>query len=281
MNLTRRTFSTGLIAASAGVSCCGFTASAFARSRQTFDYGANKLDWYPAQNAPANAPVIVYVHGGAWALGNRGQVFGKPEHFTANGYHFASVTYTLLPAANAQTQALQIGAALNWIHANAAKLGADPQRIGLMGHSAGCHLSSLATLTGAALPVRALVCNDTRAYDLPFLAKMSGGGLPALYAPAFSNRNMWDAWSPISYTGLKEQPPVLVAWSGGSGRDKVSKRFADALEFDGVNVTRYDGKRRYNHFSIDRKMGRERGGLTEAVDRFFAEKLVPPAQASL
>lgn len=157
MNLTRRTFSTGLIAASASVSCFAVTGSALARSRQTFDYGPNKLDWYPAKNAPANAPVVVYVHGGAWALGNRGQVFGKPEHFTSNGYHFASVTYTLFPAANAQTQALQIGAALNWIHANASKLGADPDRIGLMGHSAGCHLSSLATLTGAALPVRALV----------------------------------------------------------------------------------------------------------------------------
>ncbi len=244
-----------------------------AASKQVFDYGSNQLDWYPAVNNSANAPILIFVHGGAWALGNRGQVGSKAKHFTQAGYNFASVSYTLFPAANAQTQALQVGEAVNWIHANAARLNADPNRIALMGHSAGCHLSSLATLTGAAIPVKALICNDTRAYDLPFLAKVSGGSLPALYAPAFRKKAMWDAWSPISYIGLKQQPPTLVAWSGGSGRDKVSKRFADALERDGTEVHRYDGKRRYNHISINSKIGSERGKLTTAVDTFLGDVL--------
>lgn len=244
-----------------------------AASKQVLNYGSNNLDWYPAQSNSAKAPILIFAHGGAWALGNRGQVGAKARHFTKAGYNFASVSYTLFPAANAQTQALQIGEAVNWVHANAAKLGGDPERIALMGHSAGCHLSSLATLTGAALPVKALVCNDTRAYDLPFLAEVSGGSLPALYAPAFKRRKMWDAWSPISYTGLKQQPPTLVAWSGGRGRDKVSKHFADALERDGTEVHRYDGKRRYNHISINSRMGSERGKLTKAVDTFLADVL--------
>jgi len=273
MALSRRTFTKGLIAAPASISGLGLVDSAKAARKFTHKYGANSLDWYPSKTSQTNAPILIYVHGGAWALGNRGQVHSKPQHFTSNGYHFVSVTYTLFPAANAQTQALQIGEAVNWVHANASRFGADPERIALMGHSAGCHLSSLATLTGAAQPVKALICNDTRAYDLPFLASMSGGGLPALYAPAFSNRKMWQAWSPISYSGLKDHPPTLVAWSRGRGRDRVSMRFADALEFDGTEVTRFDGKRQYNHFSIDRKMGRERRGLTQMVDGFLSEKL--------
>lgn len=285
MLVSRRTFTRGLAAGSASLSPLLSPLlsadEAFASGRRTFDYGVNKLDWYPVEGDVPNAPIVVFVHGGAWALGNRGQVNAKPRHYTKNGYHFVSVSYTLLPAANAQTQALQVGQAVNWVYANAARLGADPERIAVMGHSAGCHLSSLATLTGAALPVKALICNDTRAYDLPFLARMSGGGLPALYAPAFRNRRMWSAWSPISYTGLKEHPPVLVAWSGGSGRDKVSKHFADALEFDGARVERFDGKRKYNHFSINRKIGSERGGLTDAVDRFLDKNLnSPPAAIS-
>lgn len=256
---------------SAGISLSA--SNALSASRRTLNYGSNKLDWYPARNNDPNAPILIFVHGGAWALGNRGQVGAKARHFTKNGYNFASVSYTLFPAANAQTQALQVGEAVNWIHANAKQLGGDPNRIALMGHSAGCHLSSLATLTGAALPVKALICNDTRAYDLPFLAKVSGGSLPALYAPAFSRKKMWDAWSPISYTGLKQQPPTLVAWSGGYGRDKVSMHFADALERDGTEVHRYDGKRRYNHISINSRMGRERGRLTEAVNGFLLNVL--------
>ena len=244
-----------------------------AAPKYVLDYGSNQLDWYPAKDNAKNAPILIFVHGGAWALGNRGQVGAKARHFTQNGYNFASVSYTLFPAANAQTQALQIGEAVNWIRANAESLGGDANRIALMGHSAGCHLSSLATLTGAAFPIKALICNDTRAYDLPFLAKMSGGSLPALYAPAFRRKRTWGAWSPISYTGLKKQPPTLVAWSGGNGRDKVSKRFADALEHDGTEVHRYDGKGRYNHISINSRMGLERGKLTSIVDTFLDDTL--------
>jgi len=269
MNYSRREIMKHSLAGTAAAGLVLPSLDAHATSKQVFDYGSNKLDWYPAENGTENAPIIIFVHGGAWALGNRRQVGAKARHFTASGYNFASVSYTLFPAANAQTQALQVGEAVNWIHANAERLGADPERIALMGHSAGCHLSSLATLTGAATPVKALVCNDTRAYDLPFLANMSGGALPALYAPAFRSRRTWGAWSPISYTGLKKQPPTLVAWSGGSGRDRVSMHFANALEADGTEVHRYDGRRGYNHITINSRMGAERGRLTRAVEDFL------------
>lgn len=257
----------------ATASLLSLPSNAFSSSKRTFNYGANALDWYPARGNNPNAPVVIFVHGGAWALGNRRQVGAKARHFTSNGYNFASVTYTLFPAANAQTQALQVGQAVNWVHQNAQQLGTDPNRIALMGHSAGCHLSSLATFTGAALPVKALICNDTRAYDLNFLAKSNGGSLPILYAAPFANNRYWSAWSPISYSALQQQPPTLVAWSGGHGRDTVSKRFADTLEQDGTEVHRYDGKRQYNHISINRRMGSERGKLTRAVDLFLDDTL--------
>ncbi|MGI9350858.1 MAG: alpha/beta hydrolase [Rhizobiaceae bacterium] len=270
-NLSRRDFAK--LAAVSSAALPFLPTGALSAGKRTIDYGPNHLDWYPARTNSPNAPILIYAHGGAWALGNRGQVGAKARHFTQNGYHFASVGYTLFPAANAQTQALQVASAVNWIHTNASQLGGDPNRIALMGHSAGCHLSSLATLTGAAPPVKALVCNDTRAYDLPYLAKINGGRLPLLYKAPFTRRRMWPAWSPISYTGLQQQPPTLVAWSGGIGRDRVSKRFADALERDGVEVHRYNGKRDYNHVSIDRAMGSEKGRLTKAVDQFLENVL--------
>lgn len=270
--LNRRDFTKASAATAAAIPLSGLS-PAFASRKRTLDYGPNNLDWYPARSSSPNAPIVVFVHGGAWALGDRSQVHGKPEHYTANGYHFASISYTLFPAANAQTQALQVGQAINWIYQNATRLGGDPNRIALMGHSAGCHLSSLATLTGAAPPVKALICNDTRAYDLKFLAKSNGGRLPLLYKAPFTKRSMWSAWSPISYTGLTEHPPTLVAWSSGIGRDRVSKRFADALERDGTQVQRFDGARKYNHISINRRIGSERAGLTKAIDVFLETNL--------
>lgn len=273
MKLTRRQFNIAGAAALAGAAQPFGMASAFADGRRVHDYGPNRLDWYPANNGASNAPVLIYVHGGAWRLGNKTQVGSKAAYFTGQGFHVASVGYTLYPFANVETQALQVGHAVNWVHANAAKLDADRNRIALMGHSAGCHLSALATLGGATEHVRALVCNDTRAYDIPALARLNGGSLPWLYASPFRKRKMWDAWSPVSYAGLKEQPPTLVAWSGGTDRDRLSISFADALEYDGTSVTRFDGRGKYNHVSIDRRMGAERGGLTEAANRFLQEKL--------
>ncbi len=248
-------------------------ALAAGNGKRVFKYGSNELDWYTPKHQQANAPILVYVHGGAWALGNRGQVGAKAGYFTDRGFHFVSVGYTLFPAANAQTQTLQVAEAVNWVHHNAGKLSGDPDRIALMGHSAGCHLSSLATLTGGAPAVKALICNDTRSYDLPYLASINGGRLPILYKAPFTRRKMWAAWSPISYTGLQDQPPTLVAWSNGSGRDRVSKRFANALEKDGVDVTRFDGSRRYNHVSIDRRMGRRRDELTKEALNFLYKTL--------
>lgn len=273
MNITRRKFSKLTVASLATGITPLSEPFASAASSTTLTYGSNQLDWYPAKSGAINAPIIIYVHGGAWALGNRRQIGRKASHFTKSGYNFASLSYTLFPAANVQTQALQIGEAVNFIHTNANRLNADPDRIALMGHSAGSHLASLATLTGAAHPVKALICNDTRAYDLPFLAKIYGGRLPALYISPFKSKKTWSAWSPISYTGLKLQPPTLISWSSGNKRDRISKNFADALEYDGTEVYRFDGSSIYNHISIDRYMGRRRDRLTNSVEAFLADTL--------
>ena len=174
VNLQRRSFTKSAIAL-ASVGCGSTLFSDISRAGlapKTFDYGPNRLDWYSAIANQSNAPVIIFVHGGAWAMGNRRQVNSKPEFFTSQGLHFASVSYTLFPRANAQTQALQVGAAVRWVYNNAGQLDVDRDRIIVMGHSAGCHLATLATFADAARPVRALICNDTRAYDLPFLAKI-------------------------------------------------------------------------------------------------------------
>lgn len=244
------------------------TNDAFAAKR-TVSYGPNRLDIFPTK-APS-APILVYVHGGAWLAGSKSSVGAKAAYFTSLGYVFISVGYTLYPRANAKTQSLQIGQAVNWVRKNASSLGGNPNKIALMGHSAGCHLAALAALTGSTGPISALICNDTRAYDLPFLARLNNNHLPLLYAKPFSKRKFWPSWSPISYAGLKQHPPILVAWSGGKNRDKISLRFANALMREGSNVTRFNGSRRYSHISINSKIGKEknRNSITAAVSGFL------------
>lgn len=241
-------------------------APALARSAQTINYGSNRLDLYPV--TADNAPVLIYVHGGAWRAGSRGSVGSMPSYFNGLGYHFVSVGYTLHPRANVETQARQIGQAVGWVRSNIGSFGGNASRIALMGHSAGSHLASLATLSGLAPGVRALVANDTGAYDLSYLADINGGRLGILYAAPFSDRSKWRNWSPISYAGGGGRLPVLVAWSGGRNRDRISMRFADALQRAGHPVTRFDGGR-YSHIGIGRAVGRRGDAVTNAIARFL------------
>lgn len=244
--------------------------AAQAKAYKGISFGGNTLDIYKPTNA-TNAPIMIFVHGGAWKAGSKGSVGSKASHFTSRGYIFVSVGYTLYPRANAERQALQVAQAVNWVAHNAAAIGGNAQRIALMGHSAGCHLASLASLSGATNSVRALICNDTGAYDLPFLANLNGGRLPILFS-ALNRKENWRKWSPISYVRNKHQPPALVLWSGGTKRPKIGNNFANALEGAGNRVTRFDG-RQYNHLSINSSIGKKGKSVTNAVDRFLANAL--------
>lgn len=235
-------------------------------------YGSGKLDLYPitGQSGESGAPILIYVHGGAWKAGSKSSVGAMPQYFNSLGTVFVSVGYSL--GANVGQQASQIGEAVAWVAQNAAQLGGDPARIALMGHSAGCHLSCLAVLTGQAPAVRALVANDTAAYDLAFLADINNGRLPLLYASPFRDRSKWPQWSPISHAAGGNAIPVLVAWSGGRNRQKISQRFAAALEAGGHKVVRFDGSA-YNHISISRAVGKPKDPLNRAVTQFLEEAL--------
>lgn len=91
-------------------------------------------------------PVVVYVHGGAWVAGSSTDLDPLVLDLLAAGAVVASVEYSLgVPAA---VQSGEVLAAATWVQANTGKLGADPTRTFLAGHSAGGHLVLLAGLSG-------------------------------------------------------------------------------------------------------------------------------------
>ena len=123
-------------------------ASEFARAnsarRIDVAYGATPaetLDVFPTPRA--NAPVLVFIHGGWWrAVDKRDHSFIAPA-FTQAGALVVLPNYALCPAVTIETIALQLTRALIWTHRNAALYGGDPQRIVVAGHSAGGHLATM------------------------------------------------------------------------------------------------------------------------------------------
>jgi acetyl esterase/lipase len=238
-------------------------------SPETFDYGPAKLDIYSHDRA-SGLPVVFFIHGGAWRIGKRTNVNAKPAFLLDNGFCFVSIDYRMLPEADVATQADDVEKAYGYVRANIAKHGGDPDRIAVMGHSAGCHLAALTGLRGGLPGVAALVLDDTRAYDLEALAK--SGGMIQAYARAFPDLAQWRALSPATYIEGRKHPPTFIAYSRAPGRGEDSRAFAARLRATGTKVTLFDGSA-YSHMSINRDFGEEGDALTAAVMMFLKATL--------
>ncbi|WP_292663992.1 alpha/beta hydrolase, partial [Mesorhizobium sp.] len=86
-------------------------------SPETFDYGPAKLDIYSRDGA-SGLPVVFFVHGGAWRVGNRNNVNSKPGFLLDNGFCFVSIDYRMLPEADVATQAADVELAYRYVRAN-------------------------------------------------------------------------------------------------------------------------------------------------------------------
>src|SRR2546426_4550080 len=110
-----------------------------------------RYDHYRPLGVAGPAPAVVFVHGGAWVHGDPSQAAGNALHFARHGIATISISYRLAPAHRFPAPLQDVRRALRYVRAHAGELGIDPDRIALMGPSAGAHLAMLAHLA-AALP---------------------------------------------------------------------------------------------------------------------------------
>lgn len=107
-----------------------------------------RLDLYTPAGATTALPTLLYLHGGAWALGDKSDAaVERLMPLVANGFAVASANYRLVPSVTYPAPVHDVKAAIRWLRANAAQYGLDPDRIAIGGASAGGHLASLAALT--------------------------------------------------------------------------------------------------------------------------------------
>jgi len=100
--------------------------------------------------APGKYPVVVAVHGGGWQGGNSGNYTSWGNWLAARGYAVFAINYRLSkPGQPTYPQAVHdLRAAIQFVKAKAADLKVDPERVALIGDSAGGHLVSLVALAG-------------------------------------------------------------------------------------------------------------------------------------
>jgi len=108
----------------------------------------NLLDVHVADEGVTGAPTVIFFHGGGYVRGHK-NVAGDMLHgnvanfFVRNGMIGLNATYRLAPEAKWPDGATDVGAALAWAQENIAEYGGDPDKIFLLGQSAGaCHVAT-------------------------------------------------------------------------------------------------------------------------------------------
>ncbi len=100
---------------------------------------------YPKKTTPRR-PAIVHIHGGGWRNGSKNSRTALT--YARMGYVGVSINYRLSGDAPFPAGVHDCKAAIRWVRANAAKYGVDPDRIGVIGGSAGGHLCALLGTSG-------------------------------------------------------------------------------------------------------------------------------------
>jgi acetyl esterase/lipase len=108
-------------------------------------HAKQKLDLYIPPNAK-DFPTVLFIHGGAWREGDRKLYGALGRRFADAGVGLAATSYRLSPEVKHPEHVKDVAAAFAWLHAHVAAHGGSPDRLYVMGHSAGGHLSALLAL---------------------------------------------------------------------------------------------------------------------------------------
>lgn len=255
---------------------------ATARASATVIYGAHQrqqIDIYAPDEPVFGTPLVVYIHGGGWSAGDHKMVSQKPAFFNDAGYVFASAGYRVLPDAAVEQQAADLGQALQVLRAQAEDHDFDPDRIILIGHSAGAHLAALLGsdpgYAGDAFDaIRGVILLDGGGYDIGLAISMPEMEMPLLYRDVFgTDPARHKALSPVAHIGGKDAPNwLIVHLADRAATIRQAEELARALAQAGRRVQSV-AVENSTHRRINTEIGSEAGSLQSEAIAAFLQRL--------
>jgi acetyl esterase/lipase len=199
----------------------------------------HRLDVYvPHQAGGAPRPVVVFWHGGRWSNGDKADYRFVGAALAESGYVAVLPNYRHYPQVKMPGFMDDTVQAALWTAAHAGGFGADPQRMYLMGHSAGAHMAALVTLDGSYFAAAGV--------PAPRIAGVVGLSGPYDFLPLkeadvqdmFGPPPIYPRSQPINFVRADAPPMLLVhGLDDTTAWPKNSRNLAAALSALGVPVT--------------------------------------------
>jgi arylformamidase len=247
------------------------------------------LDVY-APTGARNLPVVFWIHGGGWQAGNKSMVGVKPQALMEAGFVFVAINYRLLPTVDMATLTGDVATALGWVHKNIATYGGDPNRLLVMGHSAGGQLAalmctdekyvkaegfSLAAIKGC-MPV------DADTFDIPAIIEVAETRARVHHLPLPTNGHRQkfanDPTKHLDFSAVthvaagKGIPPFLILHiAGNPDTSAQARRLAAVLQTAGISAKVVG--RETTHEGLNDAIGVPGDPVTNAVFAFVADAL--------
>lgn len=250
------------------------------------------LDIYSPASAK-NLPVVFWIHGGGWQTGDKTSVQEKPRAFTENGFVFVSTNYRLLPEVTMGDIVRDIAKSLRWVHEHIAEHGGDPQRVLVMGHSAGAQLAALVCtddryLKAEGVPfsiLKGCVPVDGDTYDVPAIIETAetrrrAHGQPP---PKFGHREKFGN-DPVKHTDFsavthvakgKGIPPFLILHVADHPDNSAQAFRLGAVLKEADVSAKVFGAKDTNHTKINANLGIEDDPATTELFAFVKTALKP------
>ncbi|HUP95195.1 MAG TPA: alpha/beta hydrolase, partial [Burkholderiales bacterium] len=214
-----------------------------------------------------NAPIHIFIHGGAWRGGlARNFAYAAEAIVNAGAHHVVLDFINVLEAGgNLMPMADQVRRAVAWVYQNAKAFGGDSSRIHVSGHSSGAHLTGVV-----------LVTDWQKEFGLPadiVKSALCCSGLYDLKAVRLSKRSEYVKFTDEMEHALSTQrhlerlrTPLIVAYGSLETPEfqRQSREFAAALQAAGKPVQLLAGQG-YNHFEIPETLANPYGLLGRAV----------------
>lgn len=207
------------------------------------DAARQALDLYTPRTTNGAAPVVIFFYGGGWRRGAKQNYEFVASSLTQAGYAVAIPDYRLFPDVVFPAFVEDGALAVAWILKNVRNHGGDPDRVFLMGHSAGAHIATLIGLDG-----RYLAEHGVDVGNIDGLIGLSG---PYDFLPIESGylldvfpEEHRAASQPVNFVSATAPPALLIHGSDdGVVKAANSERLAAQLSRNGVGVRLrvYDG----------------------------------------